>query len=116
MTCPRLRSQCGEDQIWGRSEWHPLLRLPPVSLFLSLLGWAEEGSRVAHGEHAGVGPMLTLPLISCASWGSFLSLSESQIPHVWNGMRMRTDMRRGGHAGMHSTEDLMVSALKEEAQ
>lgn len=83
-----------------------------LSLFLSLLGWAEEGSRVAHGEHAGVGPILTLALISCASWGSFLYLSESQIPHVWNGMQMRIGMRGGGHAGMHSAEDLMVSALK----
>ena len=34
---------------------------------------------MVHGDHPGPGPILTLPLISCVSLGSFHYLSEPQV-------------------------------------
>ena len=79
MICPRLHSQCEEVQDLRQI---PLATPPLAASSLSLLGWADEGSRMDHEEHPGLGPILILPLVSRVSLGSFLHLSEPQNPHL----------------------------------
>ena len=64
---------------------------PQAASSLSWGGLRE--SSVAQGEHPGLGPILPLPLISCASWGSFLDLSEPQTPRACNGMQTLVVMK-----------------------
>lgn len=100
MTYPKRHSQCGEDQDWGQIS---MVSPPQAASSLSWGGLRE--SSVAQGEHPGLGPILPLPLISCASWGSFLDLSEPQTPRACNRMQTPVVMKGGEYPGtVHSRE------------